>query len=687
MKVRFLLIIIVLSGTLSGWAEDIPGKKCNDNTDCKEQQECVWGIKKCLWYGVGIDDAGCCYNNIRLSAGFIEDLSGNKEWAIDGLMCGKDLPKLPLCAWSTKDGKYVCVKSIDNQTTFYEDPSGKHPRECDFTCHPRCEGKECGPDWCGGTCGKCPAGQVCTKDGKCCTPHCEGKECGPDGCGGTCGECQKEQQCVLGRCVWPGVDIKERPGCCYGQYAISRAYTPEEGRFLIVYNCKEKGLICAWDDEWKEYDCVESIDNKRTFSEDPTGKNPKECDFSCTPDCEGKNCGDDHCGGSCGKCGPGQVCTEHGKCCTPHCEGKECGPDGCGGSCGQCDYPVEYCMWGKCVNDYGCTPHDYPGCPSCSCEECVCSKDPECCKLYWDIGCANLCEKECGGCKACVPDCTGKECGDDGCHGECGYCPKGKTCYKGKCVEHCSCGDRECGTSPCGDPCGKCPAGQECTEDGKCCTPHCEGKECGPDGCGGSCGTCPYNQVCRDGKCVKCSDKPMCKPEWDCGDDGCGHECGDCSPDGVCADHVCYSACVSYCPKEYECGDDGCGGSCGHCGPCEECISHHCKPIPDCEVPPEPVPDTAEDVQVAKDVVEVVDSGKTGKDVKGDGHGNGNDRDEKKSGDSIKDGQGIDNGSVPPMKPSGGGCTTGKGSSSGILLILMGILGLFFLRKQSHPRS
>ena len=28
----------------------------------------------------------------------------------------------------------------------------------------------------------------------------------------------------------------------------------------------------------------------------------------CTPNCDGKKCGDDGCGGSCGKCDDGQVC-------------------------------------------------------------------------------------------------------------------------------------------------------------------------------------------------------------------------------------------------------------------------------------------------------------------------------------------------------------------------------------------
>ncbi|HIA01631.1 MAG TPA: hypothetical protein EYN06_06015 [Myxococcales bacterium] len=59
----------------------------------------------------------------------------------------------------------------------------------------------------------------------------------------------------------------------------------------------------------------------------------------CTPDCDGKECGDDGCGNSCGEClGNGSVCT-NGQCvveCVPDCGAKDCGDDGCSGSCGNC---------------------------------------------------------------------------------------------------------------------------------------------------------------------------------------------------------------------------------------------------------------------------------------------------------------------------------------------------------------
>lgn len=64
-------------------------------------------------------------------------------------------------------------------------------------CVPSCGGQICGNDGCGGSCGACPGGQVCTASGNCttpCTPQCAGKSCGGDGCGGSCGACSSSNE-------------------------------------------------------------------------------------------------------------------------------------------------------------------------------------------------------------------------------------------------------------------------------------------------------------------------------------------------------------------------------------------------------------------------------------------------------------------------------------------------------------
>ena len=70
----------------------------------------------------------------------------------------------------------------------------------------------------------------------------------------------------------------------------------------------------------------------------------------CTPDCEGKECGADYCGGVCGACPDNKpFCNMAFKCeaCEADCGDKDCGSDGCGGSCGAC--PLGWgCVAGSC---------------------------------------------------------------------------------------------------------------------------------------------------------------------------------------------------------------------------------------------------------------------------------------------------------------------------------------------------
>jgi len=75
----------------------------------------------------------------------------------------------------------------------------------------------------------------------------------------------------------------------------------------------------------------------------------------------------------------------------------------------------------------------------------------------------------------CVPSCTNKTCGNNGCGGVCGTCSSTQTCSSGKCV---------------------------ITQNETQCVPSCTGKICGSDGCTGSCGTCSSTQTCSSGSCI-----------------------------------------------------------------------------------------------------------------------------------------------------------------------------------------
>jgi hypothetical protein len=181
----------------------------------------------------------------------------------------------------------------------------------------------------------------------------------------------------------------------------------------------------------------------------------------CSPNCAGKQCGEDGCGGLCGTCQAGQDC-QAGKCsCVPQCAGKECGDNGCGGTCGNC--PANYaCSYGHCTCNASCTGKECgsDGCGG-SCGQCPTGKTC--------VG--NKCKS------SCTPSCTGKECGPDGCDGTCGECPEGKTCTDGKCTGGTACCPGNCDSagdcpSPI-DPTKSCYCDSACTQYGDCCSDAC----------------------------------------------------------------------------------------------------------------------------------------------------------------------------------------------------------------------
>mgnify|MGYP001573509939 FL=1 len=187
-------------------------------------------------------------------------------------------------------GTCVFANAVCNPATF----------QCD--CTPStCVGAICGADnGCGGLCqGTCSGPQdVCTAGVCVCQPDCVGKACGDaDGCGGQC----------VGTCVFANAVCNPAtfqcdctPSTCVG--AICGADNGCGG--LCQGTCSGPQDVCT------AGVCV------------------------CQPDCVGKACGADGCGGSCGTCAFSEVCMSNGTCCTPNCAGAACGDaNTCGGQC------------------------------------------------------------------------------------------------------------------------------------------------------------------------------------------------------------------------------------------------------------------------------------------------------------------------------------------------------------------
>jgi hypothetical protein len=243
---------------------------------------------------------------------------------------------------------------------------------------------------------------------------------------------------------------------------------------------------------------------------------------------------------------------------------------------------------------------------------------------------------------ACVPMCTARNCGDDGCGGSCGTCPVGQTCdaLAGQCVCAPMCVGRECGPDGCGRVCGACPTESACGGDGIC-HPTCGGPAqpcctlsapCGmglmcngaTHTCSGACGTsglaccpggtCAAPLVCRAGACASCpGGTTACSASCvnlntdvqNCG--RCGNVCGaglvcvggacQCAPPTVACGTSCVDlatdaahcgSCTNACATGQSCCSSACTdttsdvnncGACGHaCGSGFLCVAGACMP-------------------------------------------------------------------------------------------------------------
>jgi hypothetical protein len=226
------------------------------------------------------------------------------------------------------------------------------------------------------------AGELPCDDGNACTDD----SCDPNiGCqftvnNGACDDadpCTDADACALGACVGQAKECSDGNSCTEDSCNLTGECT-----FLAL----EEGTECGIGPQWK---CVGG-----------------QC--QCDPQCDGNECGDDGCGGSCGACPNEADFCVNGSCiCLTDCVGKVCGDNGCGGSCGSCNIQNQICEVGKCI---------CPGTPcagKCCPGEQVCSPEQECCQ----------------------PQCQDKVCGDNGCGGNCGDCGEGEACNNGACVD------------------------------------------------------------------------------------------------------------------------------------------------------------------------------------------------------------------------------------------------------------
>jgi formylglycine-generating enzyme required for sulfatase activity len=327
-----------------------------------------------------------------------------------------------------------------------------------------------------------------------CRPWCGEEECGDDGCGGSCGTCQGGQECVYGLCE-----------------CVVQAYRACCGNGVCWYDsCGNQGALIV---------------------ECPGGCEAARC-IDCESDCEGRVCGEDGCGGECGKCAPGRcddlIWTMPGACVDGQCMG--------GGAVQGCD-DGNGCTRDICDRRFGCGHRVRPDDSMCESGRCEGLRwwQPRTCR---DGECTG------GGSSQMCDD--GNPCTEDSCFTEAGCIsvPNHKDCDDG---DPCTTGDK-CSEGECqGAGVLDCDDGEECTMDscvpGQGCrnAPLDDGEPCGPGTCVGLVFT--PEASCVAGKCTgpgggprDCDDGRACTVDLCAAGSGCSHAVidGNCLIDGVC---------------------------------------------------------------------------------------------------------------------------------------------------------
>ena len=203
------------------------------------------------------------------------------------------------------------------------------------------------------------------------------------------------------------------------------------------------------------------------------------CDTNCGRQCDGKACGSDGCGGSCGDCSAGRQC-QNGLCtatCARDCTNRACGDDGCGGSCGSCGGNA-VCQGGQCTCQRACADKmcgdDGCGgtCGTCLAEREICTQSQCVCATSGGLGPGEICSSA----AQCCPYSGEEVCnrGEGSCTTFLAVCRSGSG---GRCSGDCDCrGDLVCREGVC-----RCPGSRPHIGDGLCCA---EGlKQCGTRCC------------------------------------------------------------------------------------------------------------------------------------------------------------------------------------------------------------
>jgi hypothetical protein len=249
---------------------------------------------------------------------------------IESCRSGKLVSNACVAGKNCSAGTCVCDNASDGvcPSQCSDDP------DCDPNCVPQCSNRECGADGCGGTCGS-----GCTVSENCADGMCESVDgicsdtCGPTSSPGDWaddGECDDTGEGGGGYCTY-GTDCTDcearpiPPVSCSVNYnadcpAGERCDCSEDtGDCFCESGTRGTGALgdaCSSQHDCATGICVDDQCSKRCGGGADCGGDVPVCQSiigycvagECTPDCGGRTCGDDGCGGSCGSCAASKVC-------------------------------------------------------------------------------------------------------------------------------------------------------------------------------------------------------------------------------------------------------------------------------------------------------------------------------------------------------------------------------------------
>jgi hypothetical protein len=402
----------------------------------------------------------------------------------------------------------------------------------------------------------CPFGILGTC---CCTPiNCilEGKNCGSNRCGGSCGECvgnSDSPKCVAGVCK-SDISIE----CSPELFRYCNLETPEY--FCEGDNIKTKNVTVTCQegynaDEFGHDDNCTRVDSENvTFRITAVGNCTNElAEFLGLLNPQGSK--DDLEGFSASSFNLFSASECISKTCSEL--GKSCGiwNNGCNGTinCGGCA-EKQSCTNGACIGDGSCNSLN----GNCKFSLFGCGSGFESAGQQ-DCGFLGTCCKE----KTCIKKtCQAEDCGviSDGCGRtiNCAGCSSGFVCTNGKCTK---CLDSDNGTNFYIKANAIDVFGRQYTD--KCVNgSRLQEFYCKADG---NVNFALKDCECSDGACLPCTPK-TCRDGIDCGviSDGCSGtiSCGNCFGDYTCENGKCKAPCVPNCYGKCGGASDGCSGTC-----------------------------------------------------------------------------------------------------------------------------